>query len=144
MGEATSGGSRGSDDPAPPTPEWLQELGVELEPGHFARVLSLLHQRLEERVGYRVVDALNEEELSVFVELLDEGQDPSAAGEWLFRHSPNRGEIVRQEIEKIAARIRDDPAGFSRSALATLSRTEAEYDRPTSGPVQEPGQRGRR
>lgn len=102
---------------------WLEDCGLgDLDAQDAQTVLYRLRHELELRVGLRIAERLDDEQLRIITRFLVRG-DHDAAGAWLKEHMPERSQIVRSEHAALSAEVRAEAvrilAAFAGSAVAS-------------------------
>ncbi len=111
----------------------LARLGLgELSTAAGTEALALMHERLQTRVGIRIVDRLSEAQMAEFEAAIDAGE--AEASRWLDVHVADHVEVVRDEFQPLCAEVTDAAPAM----LAELSRPPESGD-PRAPAPSEPG-----
>lgn len=123
----------------------LQELGLgSLPPAEKNRILGLILEKLEERVGMNLASKMSEGQLDEFEKLMPaEGdsaeivqQKERQALTWLETNFPNYKQVVGDELEKLKAEIKQAAPQIVASAQQQAAAA------PNSAPAPMPPQSG--
>ena len=85
--------------------DFLQELGLGSMPDdQRAAFLQHLYDELELRVGTRLSEGMDEDQLGEFEKLI-ESNDESGALSWLEANRPHYKDVVAEELEKLRKEV---------------------------------------
>jgi len=97
----------------------LKELGLNALPvDERNKLLSQIYETLELRVGMKLAENMNDEQLDEFEKFIDTN-DEAGALKWLESNFPNYKQVVADELEKLKNEIRKD----SEKILSTYSES---------------------
>lgn len=83
----------------------IRELGIEGSAPEFKQqMLVRLHELLNQRVGIRVEEEMNDEDLQTFNNLLKEGDQK--AKDWLTSRFPNYEEMYQEELQELVQELK--------------------------------------
>lgn len=114
----------------------LIELGLGSLPAHEKnQLLQHIYDTLEVRVGMRLAEQMNEQQLQEF-ESFVKGGDEAGALKWLESNFPNYKDVVGQELEKLKTEIK----GYAPQIVAASQQAQAQAAmQPQPMPQAQPG-----
>lgn len=84
----------------------LQELGLdELPLEEKDLLIAQIYEQLELRVGTRLADAMDDQQLDEFEKFID-GEDEQGALEWLSQNFPDYPKVVQEELENLKQELK--------------------------------------
>ena len=100
------------------TEQFLNDLGLgSVSEEEKARMLAHIQETLEERIGARIEQAVNDDTKMDEFDNLSAGGDKQAVSNWLNQNVPNHHHIVAEELEKIKTEIRPQVASIVQSGV---------------------------
>lgn len=85
--------------------DFLQSVGLGAMPDDQRQAfLQHLYEELELRVGTRLSEGMNEDQLAEFEQLIDDDNEQGALA-WLESHRPDYKEVVGEELEKLKQEV---------------------------------------
>lgn len=99
----------------------LQELGLgSLPASEKNKMLAHIYETLELRVGMRLADQMNDEQLDEFEKFID-SNDEAGALKWLETNFPDYKEVVAQELDKLKNEIKAQAPAIVEATMAELA-----------------------
>lgn len=96
----------------------LNDLGLgNLPVAEKNKMLALIYETLEKRVGMTLAEQMTNEQLDEFEQFI-KGNDEQGALTWLETNFPNYKDVVVQELEKLKEEIKKDSAAIVEHAMA--------------------------
>jgi hypothetical protein len=87
-------------------PDLLWDLGFQsLTRAQVSDLLDEMYETLEFRVGMRLAEQMDDNQLATFERIVD-GRDETKALDWLTRNFPHYREVVRDEFEHLKRTLR--------------------------------------
>lgn len=89
---------------------FLQELGLDDLPlEEKDLLLAQIYEQLELRVGTRLADAMNDQQLAEFEQFID-ANDEQKALQWLQTNFPDYPKVVQEELERLKQELKANSA----------------------------------
>ena len=86
-----------------------KRLGLEiLDPEVAKTMLATFYNTLDDRRGIAIAERLNDEQMSRFIDLKQDGSDDQAVEDWLVAAIPDYETLVDTEAEKLLNEIDSD------------------------------------
>lgn len=102
--------------------EWLESLGLgALPPGEMNRFLAYAYEKLEMRVGMRLVERMTSGQVDEFEQIISAEDEPGALS-WLEANFPDYREVVHAEVAELERII----AASAPEILAASAGVEAD------------------
>lgn len=97
------------------TEEMIRELGVDLGNQDINSLLDHLNEKLENRVGEEVADALDDDKLQTLLDL-QETANEEEVGAWMKANVPEFEEVVQDEIDILLGEVAENAGSVNDAA----------------------------